>query len=214
VAVHDQDPYSQGTVDSDPEETAEWQESLDQLVDAKGAQRGREVMLSLLHRSKERRLGVPMVPTTDYVNTISAEDEAAFPGDEDLERRYRRWIRWNAAMTVHRAQRPGIGVGGHISTYASAAALYEVGHNHFFRGQDDPVGGDQIFYQGHASPGMYARAFLEGRLSEQQLDGFRQEKSAAPYGLPSYPHPRQMQDFWQSPPFRWVSVRSTRSTRP
>jgi len=199
VAVHDQDPYSQGAVDSDPEETAEWQESLDQLIEAKGSQRGREVMLSLLSRSKERHLGVPMVPTTDYVNTISSGDEPDFPGDEELERRYRRWLRWNAAITVHRAQRPGIGVGGHISTYASAAALYEVGHNHFFRGQDDAVGGDQIFYQGHASPGMYARAYLEGRLTEQQLDGFRQEKSAAPHGLPSYPHPRMMEDFWQFP---------------
>ena len=134
-----------------------------------------------------------MVPTTDYVNTISTGDEPDFPGNEELERRYRRWIRWNAAVTVHRAQRPGIGVGGHISTYASAAALYEVGHNHFFRGLDDKVGGDQIFYQGHASPGMYARSFLEGRLTEQQLDGFRQEKSAAPHGLPSYPHPRMME---------------------
>ncbi|GGD38967.1 pyruvate dehydrogenase E1 component [Microbacterium faecale] len=199
MAVHDQDPYSQGAVDSDPDETAEWQESLDQLVDAKGSQRGREIMLSLLSRSKEHHLNVPMVPTTDYVNTISAEDEPDFPGDEDLERRYRRWIRWNAAITVHRAQRPGIGVGGHISSYASAAALYEVGHNHFFRGLDDKVGGDQIFYQGHASPGMYARSFLEGRLTETQLDGFRQEKSAAPHGLPSYPHPRMMQDFWQFP---------------
>ena len=199
MAVHDQDPYSQGAVDSDPDETAEWQESLDQLVDAKGSQRGREIMLSLLSRSKEHHLNVPMVPTTDYVNTISAEDEPDFPGDEDLERRYRRWIRWNAAITVHRAQRPGIGVGGHISSYASAAALYEVGHNHFFRGLDDKVGGDQIFYQGHASPGMYARSFLEGRLTETQLDGFRQEKSAAPEGLPSYPHPRMMQDFWQFP---------------
>ncbi|WP_261163926.1 pyruvate dehydrogenase (acetyl-transferring), homodimeric type [Microbacterium sp. Marseille-Q6965] len=199
MAVHDQDPYSQGPQDSDPEETSEWQQSLDELVAAKGPQRAREVMLSLLKRSKERRLGVPMVPTTDYVNTISAEDEPAFPGDEELERRYRHWIRWNAAITVHRAQRPGIGVGGHISTYASAASLYEVGHNHFFRGQDAGNGGDQIFYQGHASPGMYARAFLEGRLTEQQLDGFRQEKSAAPVGLPSYPHPRMMPDFWQYP---------------
>src|SRR5690606_35895584 len=199
VAVHDQDPYSQGAVDSDPEETAEWQESLDQLVDAKGSQRGREVMLSLLSRSKERRLGIPMVPTTDYVNTISSEDEPEFPGAEELERRYRRGLRWNAAITVHRAQRPGIGVGGHISTYASAAALYEVGHNHFFRGQDHAVGRDPIFYQAHASPGIYARAVLERRPTEKQLDGFRQEKSAAPNGLPSYPHPRMMPEFWQFP---------------
>ncbi|WOF21465.1 pyruvate dehydrogenase (acetyl-transferring), homodimeric type [Microbacterium betulae] len=199
MAVHDQDPYSQGAHDSDPEETSEWQQSLDELVDAKGHQRGREVVLSLLKRSKELHLGVPMVPTTDYVNTIAPEDEPDFPGDEDLERRYRHWIRWNAAITVHRAQRPGIGVGGHISSYASAASLYEVGFNHFFRGQDHPSGGDQIFYQGHASPGAYARGFLEGRLTEAQLDAFRQEKSGAPHGIPSYPHPRMMPDFWQFP---------------
>ncbi|MEL5990087.1 pyruvate dehydrogenase (acetyl-transferring), homodimeric type [Microbacterium phosphatis] len=199
MAVHDQDPYSQGPQDSDPEETSEWQQSLDELVDAKGHQRGREIMLSLLKRSKDHHLGVPMVPTTDYVNTIAPEDEPDFPGDEDLERRYRSWIRWNAALTVHRAQRPGIGVGGHISTYASSASLYEVGFNHFFRGQDHPSGGDQIFVQGHASPGPYARAFLEGRLSEAQLDGFRQEKSAGENGMPSYPHPRLMPEFWQFP---------------
>lgn len=199
MTVHDQDPYSQGPLDSDPEETGEWQQSLDELVDAKGHGRGREIMLSMLKRSKELHLNVPMVPTTDYINTIASENEPEFPGDEELERRYRHWIRWNAAITVHRAQRPGIGVGGHISTYASAASLYEVGHNHFFRGQDHPSGGDQIFYQGHASPGMYARAFLEGRLTEAQLDAFRQEKSGAPNGLPSYPHPRMMREFWQFP---------------
>ncbi len=199
MTVHDQDPYSQAPLDSDPEETSEWQESLSQLVDAKGRQRGREVMLSMLSKSRELQLGVPMVPTTDYINTIAPENEPEFPGDEELERRYRSWIRWNAAVTVHRSQRPGIGVGGHISTYASSAALYEVGFNHFFRGADHPSGGDQIFIQGHASPGIYARSFLEGRLSEAQLDGFRQEKSAAPNGLPSYPHPRLMPDYWQFP---------------
>jgi pyruvate dehydrogenase E1 component len=199
VTVNDQDPYSVTSNDSDPEETAEWRESLSGLVEAKGHQRGREIMLSLLKASKDLHLGVPMVPTTDYINTIAPENEPAFPGDEELERRYRAWIRWNAAITVHRAQRPGIAVGGHISTYASSAALYEVGHNHFFRGADHPGGGDQIFYQGHASPGMYARAFLEGRLSEDQLKGFRQEKSQAPNGLSSYPHPRLMPDFWQFP---------------
>ncbi|MAY50960.1 MAG: pyruvate dehydrogenase (acetyl-transferring), homodimeric type [Microbacterium sp.] len=199
MTVHDQDPYSQGPLDSDPDETAEWRESLQQLVDARGHERGREIMLSLLKESKELPLGVPMVPTTDYINTIAPDAEPEFPGDEELERRYRAWIRWNAAITVHRAQRPGIAVGGHISTYASSAALYEVGFNHFFRGLDDPSGGDQIFIQGHASPGTYARAYLEGRLSEDQLDGFRQEKSAAPHGLPSYPHPRLMPEFWQFP---------------
>jgi pyruvate dehydrogenase E1 component len=199
VTVHDQDPYSQGPQDSDPEETGEWQESLRQLVQAKGPARAREIMLSLLKGSKELHLNVPMVPTTDYINTIALKNEPEFPGDEELERRYRKWIRWNAAVTVHRAQRPGIGVGGHISTYASSAALYEVGFNHFFRGLDDPSGGDQIFIQGHASPGAYARAYLEGRLTEAQLDGFRQEKSAAPNGIPSYPHPRLMPEFWQFP---------------
>ena len=199
MTVNDQDPYSVNHIDSDPDETAEWQESLDQLVAEKGHGRGRDIMLSLLKRSKDLQLGVPMVPTTDYINTIAPENEPAFPGDEEIERRYRAWIRWNAAITVHRAQRPGIGVGGHISTYASSAALYEVGHNWFFRGKDHPGGGDQIFYQGHASPGMYARAFLEGRLSEQDLDGFRQEKSKAPHGLSSYPHPRLMPKFWEFP---------------
>ncbi|MCU1424736.1 MAG: pyruvate dehydrogenase (acetyl-transferring), homodimeric type, partial [Microbacteriaceae bacterium] len=199
MTVNDQDPYSVNNIDSDPEETAEWQESLDALVASHGHERGRDIMLSLLKRSKELHLGVPMVPTTDYLNTIAPENEPEFPGNEDIERRYRAWIRWNAAITVHRAQRPGIGVGGHISTYASSAALYEVGHNHFFRGQDHAGGGDQIFYQGHASPGMYARAFLEGRLSTDQLDGFRQEKSHPTGGVSSYPHPRLMPEFWQFP---------------
>jgi pyruvate dehydrogenase E1 component len=199
VTVNDQDPYSVNKADADPEETAEWSQSLDALVSAQGHQRGREIMLSLLKRSKELHLGVPMVPTTDYINTIAAGNEPEFPGDEDIERRYRAWIRWNAAVLVHRAQRPGISVGGHISTYASSAALYEVGFNHFFRGQDHPGGGDQIFIQGHASPGTYARAFLEGRLDANQLDGFRQEKSHAPNGVSSYPHPRLMPEFWQFP---------------
>ncbi|WP_411721066.1 pyruvate dehydrogenase (acetyl-transferring), homodimeric type [Mycetocola sp.] len=199
MTVNDQDPYSVNNFDRDPEETAEWQESLDQLVAAHGHGRAREIMLSLLKRSRELHLGVPMVPTTDYINTIAPENEPEFPGDEDIERRYRAWIRWNAAVTVHRGQRPGIGVGGHISTYASSAALYEVGFNHFFRGQDHPGGGDQIFIQGHASPGTYARAFLEGRLSTNQLDGFRQEKSQGANGISSYPHPRLMPDFWQFP---------------
>lgn len=199
MTVNDQDPYSVSNYDADPQETAEWNESLDGVVASQGHERGRDIMLSLLRRSKELHLGVPMVPTTDYLNTIAPENEPAFPGDEETERRYRAWIRWNAAMLVHRAQRPGIGVGGHISSYASSSSLYEVGFNHFFRGQDHPGGGDQIFVQGHASPGVYARAFLEGRLNESQLDGFRQEKSHAGGGLSSYPHPRLMPDFWQFP---------------
>jgi pyruvate dehydrogenase E1 component len=156
-------------------------------------------MLRLLERARERQVGVPPLTTTDYLNTIPPEREPWFPGDEHVERRIRAYIRWNAAMMVHRAQRPEVGVGGHISTYASAASLYEVGFNHFFRGKQHPGGGDQIFFQGHASPGIYGRAFLEGRLTERQLDGFRQELSHPGGGLPSYPHPRLMQDFWEFP---------------
>ncbi|WGW13423.1 pyruvate dehydrogenase (acetyl-transferring), homodimeric type [Saxibacter everestensis] len=189
--------------DIDPEETAEWLESLDGLVDEGGRTRARYVMLSLLQRARMRNVGVPSLTATDYINTIGPENEPWFPGDEEVERRYRKWLRWNAAVMVHRAQRPDIGVGGHISTYAGAATLYEVGFNHFFRGKNHPGGGDQVFMQGHASPGMYARAFLEGRLSEDQLDGFRQQAShlidGEPAGLASYPHPRHMPDFWEFP---------------
>ncbi|MCG8916868.1 pyruvate dehydrogenase (acetyl-transferring), homodimeric type [Actinokineospora sp. PR83] len=187
--------------DIDPEETSEWLESFDAALAEGGQQRARYLMLRLLERARESHVGVPSLTSTDYVNTIATDREPWFPGDEEVERRYRAWIRWNAAMTVHRAQRPGVGVGGHISTYASSAALYEVGFNHFFRGKNHPGGGDHIYVQGHASPGIYARAFLEGRLSTDQLDGFRQELShAGPGGgLPSYPHPRLMPDFWEFP---------------
>ncbi|MGW5455471.1 pyruvate dehydrogenase (acetyl-transferring), homodimeric type [Nocardia sp. NPDC003979] len=187
--------------DIDPEETSEWLESFDEMLDREGPGRARYLMLRLLERAGERRVSIPALTSTDYVNTIPTENEPWFPGDEEVERRYRAWIRWNAAIMVHRAQRPGIGVGGHISTYASSAALYEVGFNHFFRGKDHPGGGDHIYIQGHASPGIYARAFLEGRLSTDRLDGFRQEYSHGGLGkgLPSYPHPRLMTDFWEFP---------------
>ncbi|ADJ43919.1 pyruvate dehydrogenase E1 component [Amycolatopsis mediterranei S699] len=187
--------------DIDPEETAEWLDSFDEALARGGQQRARYLMLRILERARERNVGVPALTSTDYVNTIPTENEPWFPGDEEIERRYRAYIRWNAAIMVHRAQRPGVGVGGHISTYASSAALYEVGFNHFFRGKDHSGGGDQIYIQGHASPGIYARAFLEGRLSESQLDGFRQEFSHAGEGggLPSYPHPRLMPEFWENP---------------
>ena len=187
--------------DIDPTETQEWLESLDAVVDNAGRNRARFLMLSMLQRARERQVGVPSLRSTDYINTIPPEAEPWFPGDEFVERRIRAYIRWNAAIMVHRAQRPGVGVGGHISTYASAAAMYEVGFNHFFRGKDHPGGGDQIYFQGHASPGMYARAFLEGRLTEHQLDGFRQELShgGPGGGLPSYPHPRLMPEFWEFP---------------
>ncbi|MGV9611164.1 pyruvate dehydrogenase (acetyl-transferring), homodimeric type [Nocardia xishanensis] len=187
--------------DIDPEETSEWLESFDEMLDREGPGRARYLMLRLLERAGERRIAIPSLTSTDYVNTIPTENEPWFPGDEEVERRYRAWIRWNAAIMVHRAQRPGIGVGGHISTYASSAALYEVGFNHFFRGKNHAGGGDQIFIQGHASPGIYARAFLEGRLSTDQMDGFRQEYShgGLGHGLPSYPHPRLLNNFWEFP---------------
>jgi pyruvate dehydrogenase E1 component len=186
-------------LDLDPAETQEWRESLDAVVQHAGPNRARYLMLSILQRARERQVGVPSLHSTDYINTIPPELEPPFPGDEQIERRIRAYIRWNAAVMVHRAQRPGVGVGGHISTYASAASLYEVGFNHFFRGHDADGGADQIFFQGHASPGMYARAFLEGRLSADDLDGFRQELSHPGGGLPSYPHPRLMPNFWEFP---------------
>ena len=186
-------------VDIDPSETAEWNASFDAALANAGPVRARYLMLSLLKRAQEKNIGISGLRATDYINSIPSDSEPAFPGDEAIERRIRAFNRWNAAMLVHRAQRPGVGVGGHISTYASSASLYEVGFNHFFRGQDHPGGGDQIFFQGHASPGMYARAFLEGRFTENQLDGFRQELSHQGGGLSSYPHPRLMPDFWQFP---------------
>lgn len=186
-------------VDLDPQETAEWKASLDSLLQAAGPTRARYIMLSLLQHAQENHLGVGALRTTDYINTIPSSREPEFPGDELLERRIRAIVRWNAAIMVHRAQRPGVGVGGHISTFASSASLYEVGFNHFFRGQEHAGGGDQIFFQGHASPGMYARAYVEGRLTEQQMDGFRQELSHSGGGLSSYPHPRLMPEFWQFP---------------
>ncbi|WP_349262154.1 pyruvate dehydrogenase (acetyl-transferring), homodimeric type [Actinocrinis sp.] len=184
--------------DIDPNETGEWLESLDAVINEQGRQRARYLMLRLLERAREKQVGVPGLRSTDYINTIPPEHEPWFPGDEDIERRIRAYIRWNAAIMVSRANRPGMGVGGHIATYASAASLYEVGFNHFFKGKDHGEAGDQVYFQGHAAPGIYSRAFLEGRLTEAHLDGFRQEHSHTP-GLPSYPHPRLMPGFWEFP---------------
>ncbi len=186
--------------DIDPDETREWVDSFDSVTRTRGRGRARYLMLRLLERAREQQVGVPGLRSTDYINTIPPEREPWFPGDEYVERRIRAYIRWNAAIMVSRANRPGgAGVGGHIATYASAASLYEVGFNHFFRGKDHGESGDQVFFQGHAAPGIYARAFLEGRLTETQLDGFRQEQSHRGGGLPSYPHPRLMPDFWEFP---------------
>ncbi|ABW16348.1 2-oxo-acid dehydrogenase E1 subunit, homodimeric type [Parafrankia sp. EAN1pec] len=189
--------------DIDPSETSEWLESLDAVIEESGRGRARFLMLKLLERAREKAVGVPGLTSTDFINTIPPEQEPWFPGDEHVERRIRAYIRWNAAIMVSRANRPEYNVGGHIATYASSASLYEVGFNHFFRGKDHLTSspgsdsGDQIFIQGHASPGIYARAFLEGRLTEAQLDAFRRE--GEPGGLSSYPHPRLMPDFWEFP---------------
>lgn len=185
--------------DINPDETREWLESLDTVIKTEGRGRARYVMLRLLERARELQVGVPGLRSTDFINTIPPESEPWFPGDEHVERRIRAYIRWNAAIMVSRANRPELGVGGHIATYASAASLYEVGFNHFFRGKDHGESGDQVFIQGHAAPGIYARAFLEGRLPEEKLDGFRQEHSHPGGGLSSYPHPRLMPDFWEFP---------------
>ncbi len=183
--------------DSDERETDDWIASLDEVVERGGRARAQFLLYKLLKRARMLHLGLPPTTQTRYINTISPEQEAPFPGDEDLERRIRRLIRWNAVVMVLRANARFAGLGGHLSTYASAASLYEVGFNHFFRGKDTGFPGDQVFYQGHAAPGMYARAFLEGRIGVDQLDHFRRESTGR--GLSSYPHPRLMPDFWEFP---------------
>ncbi|HEY8632975.1 MAG TPA: pyruvate dehydrogenase (acetyl-transferring), homodimeric type, partial [Candidatus Limnocylindrales bacterium] len=172
--------------------------SFDQLVGQEGESRARFLVYKLLKRARQLHVGLPPLTQTRYINTISPEQEPFFPGDEQIELRIRRIIRWNAVAMVLRANNRFPGIGGHLATYASAASLYEVGFNHFFRGKDDGTSGDQVFYQGHAAPGIYARAFLEGRLSEDQLDHFRRE-TVPGQGLSSYPHPRLMPDFWEFP---------------
>ncbi|MDO5034204.1 MAG: pyruvate dehydrogenase (acetyl-transferring), homodimeric type [Actinomycetaceae bacterium] len=202
MAEADRRPVINGVLsqvpDNDPHETEEWLESLRSLLEAKGGPRTRYILLHMLAEARRHDVHVPLELTTPYVNTIPVDQEPYFPGDEVTERQYRRWMRWNAAVMVMRAQRPGVGVGGHLSSYASVATLYEVGFNHFFRGKNHPGGGDHVFFQGHSSPGVYARAFLEGRLTEEDLDGFRQQTSTK-NGMPSYPHPRQLPDFWEYP---------------
>src|SRR5881296_3829536 len=197
--VHDvYDEFKHQLPDIDPQETQEWIESLDALVKASGGDRARFVLYKLLKRARMLHVGLPPLTQTRYINTISPEQEPYFPGDEEMELHIRRIIRWNAVAMVVRANHHFEGIGGHLATYASAASLYEVGFNLFFRGKDDGASGDQIFFQGHAAPGIYARAFVEGRLTEAQLDHFRRE--AAPgEGLSSYPHPRLMPEFWEFP---------------
>jgi len=196
--VHDVfDQFKHQLPDQDPTETEEWLESLDAVVEQAGPERARFILYRLLKRARQLQVGLPPLTQTRYVNTISTEQEPPFPGDEAMELRIRRMIRWNALAMVLRANTRFEGIGGHLSTYASAASLYEVGFNHFFRGWDEGPG-DLVYFQGHAAPGIYARAFLEGRLTVEQLDHFRRE-ALWPGGLPSYPHPRTMPEFWQFP---------------
>ncbi|NJD28485.1 MAG: pyruvate dehydrogenase (acetyl-transferring), homodimeric type [Chloroflexi bacterium] len=192
------DEFKQQLPDIDPSETREWMDSLDDVVEDEGETRARFLLFKLLKHARQLQIGLPPLTYTRYINTISPEQEPTFPGDEAMERRIRRLIRWNAVAMVLRANNRFPGLGGHLATYASAATLYEVGFNWFFRGRDDGQSGDQIFYQGHAAPGIYARAFLEGRISEAQLDQFRRE-TPPQNGQSSYPHPRLMPDFWEFP---------------
>ena len=185
--------------DRDPAETQDWVDSLDSIVETGGGpERAQFILYRLLKRARQLNIGLPPLTQTRYINTISPEQEPPFPGDEGMELRIRRMVRWNAVAMVLRANNAYPGIGGHLATYQSAASLYEVGFNHFFRGKDAAGMGDQIYYQGHAAPGIYARAFLEGRLSEGQLDHFRREVVPGE-GLSSYPHPRLMPDFWEFP---------------
>ncbi|MGA1157815.1 MAG: pyruvate dehydrogenase (acetyl-transferring), homodimeric type [Ilumatobacteraceae bacterium] len=185
--------------DTDPGETLEWLDSLDAVIDTHGKVRARYLLSRLLDRARESQVSFPATVSTHYVNTIPREMEPWFPGDEHIERRIRAYIRWNAAVMVVRANMAADGIGGHLSTFASSASLYEIGFNHFFRGKDDGTCGDHVYFQGHAAPGVYARAFLEGRLTEDDLDHFRREIGRDGRGLSSYPHPRLMPDFWEYP---------------
>ncbi|MFC1619697.1 pyruvate dehydrogenase (acetyl-transferring), homodimeric type [Candidatus Neomarinimicrobiota bacterium] len=199
----DQQPGNSGqaqSVDSetDVQETQEWLESFEGVVRHKGMDRGQYLLNRLLENSHEMGLHLPFSANTPYVNTIAREQQPPYPGDRGLERRIKSIIRWNAMAMVVRANMLHSGIGGHISTFASAATLYQVGFHHFFRGKGEDFDGDQIYFQGHASPGIYAQAFLEGRISIKQMENFRRELADGG-GLSSYPHPWLMPDFWEFP---------------
>ncbi|MGH8946708.1 MAG: pyruvate dehydrogenase (acetyl-transferring), homodimeric type, partial [Acidimicrobiia bacterium] len=191
------DDYTHQLPDVDPTETQEWLESLEAVAETHGPRRAAFLIAKLMERAHDLRLGVPGVVLSPYINTIPVEDQPEFPGDPDLERRIRRFIRWNAAVMVVKANHREKGIGGHLSTFASSATLYEIGFHHFFRAKGAPGGGDYVYFQGHAAPGIYARAYLEGRFDEKHLDNFRFEIDG--HGLSSYPHPRLMPDFWEFP---------------
>ncbi|SCB26816.1 alpha-ketoglutarate dehydrogenase [Cupriavidus alkaliphilus] len=196
------EPDPQGPIDSDPEETAEWRDALLSLVKAVGRDRARFILDMLATVGRHPSIGWEPVRGTPYINTISVDRQPPFPGDLALEERIASMVRWNALAMVVRANQAYGELGGHIASYASAADLFEVGFNHFFRARTDASGGDLVFYQAHSAPGVYARAFLEGRLAEQDLAHYRQEITAprnGAQGLCSYPHPWLMPDFWQFP---------------
>src|SRR5947209_8381446 len=187
-----------GGADLDAVETSEWLEALDAVLAHDGPDRARQLLTRVIERAQHSGTGLIGSLNTAYVNTIPPEREPPFPGDAALERRLRSIVRWNAIAMVVRANKLSSELGGHIASYQSLATLYEVGYNHFWRAPSESHRGDLVYFQGHSSPGNYARAYLEGRLSEEQLDGFRQEVSAAA-GLSSYPHPWLMPEFWQFP---------------
>jgi pyruvate dehydrogenase E1 component len=184
-------------VDRDPEETREWLEALDSVLEFEGTERAEELLDSLLAEGRRRQVPVPYSAATPYLNTIPPEGEQPYPGDQAVEHSIRAMNRWNALAVVLRANKESSELGGHIASYQSAATLYDVGYNHFWRGATDGQSGDSVYFQGHSSPGFYGRAFLEGRLTEEQMDRFRQETGGG--GLPSYPHPWLLPDFWQFP---------------
>ncbi|HET9741604.1 MAG TPA: pyruvate dehydrogenase (acetyl-transferring), homodimeric type [Terriglobales bacterium] len=186
------------TVDAAADETAEWLEAFDQIVAEEGSQRAAELLEALARRARESGVDRPTQLHTPYQNTIPVDQELPYPGDRELERRVESLIRWNAMAMVHRQNKKDAGIGGHLSTYSSLATLLEVGFNHFFHAAYGDQPGDLVYFQGHASPGVYARAFLEGRISEQQVLNFRHETRGEP-SLSSYPHPWLMPDFWRFP---------------
>jgi pyruvate dehydrogenase E1 component len=183
--------------DIDPQETSEWIESLNAIIENDGPSRASYVLNKIIKEAYTAGLVLPDTRTTPYINTIPPELEIKSPGDQNIEKKIRAYVRWNAAAMVVRANKISSELGGHVATFASAATLYDVGMNHFWRAKNKNFGGDLIYFQGHSAPGMYARAFLEGRLTEDQLNRFRQEVDKG--GLSSYPHPWLMPNFWQFP---------------
>ena len=185
--------------DTDPQETREWLDSLEYVLEQHGVERATYLFERLRDRLGERGGQVSQSVNSPYVNTIPASQQPPYPGNLELERRIRSLVRWNAMAMVVKANQQRPGIGGHISTFASAATLYEVALHHFLRGKDGPQGGDHVYFQGHAAPGIYARGFVEGRFPEETLHRFRAELASDGQGLSSYPHPWLLPDYWEFP---------------